>query len=60
MTINNRAITVPTWNDRLAELEKRLICPSASATSWRNFSSPPKVAKIHGWAGKAKNAGFYR
>jgi len=30
---NNRVIALPTWNDRLGDLEKLPICPHASAMS---------------------------
>ena len=62
---NNRVITVPTWNDRLGDLEKATDLPRRIRAELEEFFLSTtfftaKNAKIQGWAGKDKTEAFIR
>jgi len=62
---NNRVIALPTWNDRLGDLEKAADLPTRIRDELEGFFLDTtfftaKNAKIQGWASKAKTEKFIR
>jgi len=62
---NNRVIALPTWNDRLGDLEKAADLPKRIRDELEGFFLDTtfftaKNAKIQGWASKAKTEKFIR
>jgi len=62
---NNRVIAIPTWNDRLGDLERAGDLPKRIREELEQFFLSAtfftgKNAKIRGWAGQAKTEAFIR